>query len=364
VRGSWVVVASCAACSGQWVPMSDEGAPSARGGANTAWTGDEVLVWGGWMAEIEVGCAVGVSSLHDGARYDPATDTWRPMAEYPSDEITEFAETVWAGDRWFVVFPPGGWGSEDTSAPQMAVYDPASDTWETLDPPDELLDPAGDYNPIWTGTEVFLYAGGDNAAAYDPATGTWRAVTPYGGSSQGYLVTAWTGEEAVVWSTGNGAGRWGGAWNPATNTWRALADGGAQPDLGMSTAAWIDDELVVVGWNDGLQVWRYTPASDAWTHDRLALRGQHYLTSAAFDFVGAGFVVWGGLGRRQQALGTGSWYDLEQRVWTPLDGVGSPSPRAEPATVFTGEEWVVWGGGTGACIEGEAHADGARWLPP
>jgi acyl-CoA synthetase (AMP-forming)/AMP-acid ligase II len=50
-----------------WVPMTEVGAPSARLGAITVWTGSEMIVWGGFGR----GPGGGSDALADGARYRP-----------------------------------------------------------------------------------------------------------------------------------------------------------------------------------------------------------------------------------------------------------------------------------------------------
>ena len=50
-----------------WAPTTTENAPEARRGQNVAWTGSEMIVWGG-LGNLDV--------LNTGARYDPTTDSW------------------------------------------------------------------------------------------------------------------------------------------------------------------------------------------------------------------------------------------------------------------------------------------------
>ena len=65
-----------APASGLWRPVSSAGAPSARSGHSSVWTGAEMIIWGG----ASDSCGDGGSGLcSDGAAYDPATDRWRPL---------------------------------------------------------------------------------------------------------------------------------------------------------------------------------------------------------------------------------------------------------------------------------------------
>jgi hypothetical protein len=112
-----------------------------RSAAVTQWTGKEILIWGGedW-AQV----------FADGAAYDPATNTWRPLP----------------------------------AAPISARIGPAQQ-WTGKD----LL--------IWGGTPGTYNTFFADGAAYTPETGTWQRMTTW----TGRLVTSdvWTGKELVVW---------------------------------------------------------------------------------------------------------------------------------------------------------------------
>src|SRR5262249_46871401 len=103
-----------------WTQMSSNGALSPRTNALSVWTGQKVFFWGGdankdWL-----------DKLTDGALYDPQTDAWRAVAPIPTG--TEAAsvkhKAFWTGSEVILVptdFPPA-----DFSAALLA-YDPASD---------------------------------------------------------------------------------------------------------------------------------------------------------------------------------------------------------------------------------------------
>ena len=123
-----------AEATGRWQQAS--AAPLApRSDPFVAWTGDEVLVVGGNAGAICPPDADCVSPdprdfLADGAAWDPATDTWSPIAPAPTP--------VWSG--W-------GFGAVDSAVLGGTVvlhdrqqdvwlsYDVASDRWTTLEPP-------------------------------------------------------------------------------------------------------------------------------------------------------------------------------------------------------------------------------------
>jgi hypothetical protein len=199
-------------------PVSDEGAafnpatqtwralPSSpidgRSSAAAVWSGEEMLVWGGWNANVR----------GDGAAYRPATDEWRLLAESPLDPQIPTA-AVWTGNEMLV------WGG-----PEGAAYDPAEDAWRELALAPYALDRA---HAIWTGQEMIVYGMRLNepspnparGLAYDPASDVWREISPFELSPQASMVV-WTGLAMIAWDYELRAG----AYNPASDTWRPLPD--------------------------------------------------------------------------------------------------------------------------------------------
>ncbi|MDX9724696.1 MAG: hypothetical protein RBU37_28360, partial [Myxococcota bacterium] len=55
-----------------WLPISTIAAPEARQMHSAVWTGTEMIVWGG---EDEKNL-----EINTGGRYDPRTDTWKPLS--------------------------------------------------------------------------------------------------------------------------------------------------------------------------------------------------------------------------------------------------------------------------------------------
>src|SRR5437879_5053298 len=60
--------------SNTWSVTSRNGAPAPRWFHGAVWTGKEMLVWGGRANFFQA------NTYNDGARYDPDTDSWRPMS--------------------------------------------------------------------------------------------------------------------------------------------------------------------------------------------------------------------------------------------------------------------------------------------
>jgi hypothetical protein len=129
------------------------GAPSLPPGFTAVWSGSEVLVWGARFSG-----RIGTTFM---ARYDPANDLWTPMAtlDAPAPRLEHTA--VWTGAEMIV------WGG---STPTLTGalntggrYSPASDAWQAT----SLVDapsPRDTHTAVWTGTEMIVWGGFQNAA--------------------------------------------------------------------------------------------------------------------------------------------------------------------------------------------------------
>lgn len=205
------------ATSRTWAAMST-GQLSPRALAASAWTGSELLVWGGWQGTSGSEFAEGF--LDDGAAYDPASDTWRALPPPPIDGRAPLS--VWTGRELLV------WGTalrvEDRRR-DGAAYDPANDSWRSISQaPIELTDATA----VWTGEEMIVFGaalccGNDPesqtaiGAAYDPANDTWRRI-PDSTLSPQASTAAWNGDEIIAWDYLNESA----AYDPLTDSWRSL----------------------------------------------------------------------------------------------------------------------------------------------
>ena len=192
---------------------------SPRSATATAWTGSELLIWGGWDGTDE-GASPAV--LADGAAYDPAAASWRML---PATPIAGRAPlSVWTGSELIV------WGSgvRTVELPRDgAAYDPAQNTWRVIAPaPIEPSDATG----VWTGHEMIVFgaalSGGNDAAtpaavgtAYDPQSDTWRRIADSELSPQA-STAAWDGESMIAWDYLNSSA----SYDPGSDSWRSLPD--------------------------------------------------------------------------------------------------------------------------------------------
>jgi hypothetical protein len=91
---------------------------------------------------------------------------------------------------------------------------------------------------------------------------------------------------------------------------------------------------------------RYNPSTDKWTATSLVNAPSARDWSASL-WTGSKMLIWGG----QAYNGTyayhndGALYDPQNDAWTPTSSAGAPSTRAWFGYVWTGSEFIAWGGG-------------------
>ena len=352
-----------------------------RFAAVSAWTGKELLVWGGQNcagAECPSSRAFRVA---DGAAYDPAKNSWRRMAASPL-EARDGAAAAWTGTELVV------WGgrSRDSSVGDGAAYDPAKDRWRPI--AGSPLGVAGDSASVWTGRELLVWGGDDRAsgAAYDPAADTWRSMATAAIAGRSSPVAVWSGRELLVWGglTGDQELGDGAAYDPAADSWRKLAASPLSRRTGPA-ATWTGTELVIWGGSGGNAVYAdgaaYNPGTDRWRAlpaapvparaDALAVwSGREMILWGGFDTAGDsgndGGLAVGPVGRRLAPnlivpRGDGAAYDPTANTWRRLEQVALLG-RGQPVGAWDGKGMIVWGGLV--LVESPASAaDGARYTP-
>ena len=299
---------------------------SARAPAATAWTGTEMLVWGGVNGE---------EFFADGAAYDPARDRWRPLAASPLP-ARDGASSVWTGRELLV----WGGGDLDNGFLDGAAYDPGADRWRTIAV--GPLAPRSGGVAAWTGTEMVVWGGADlpagmdfrDGAAYEPATDRWRPIAASPLAGRDGAGTTWTGRELLVWG-GNTVGGTelfadGAAYEPAADRWRPLPDAPLTART-VPGAVWSGRELLLWG---GIGL----PGSDSGPLDRILERRTLLAPipdGAAYD------------------PATNRWRTLEP---VPLLGKGLP------IAAWDGERMLLWGGLV-VVSSPASSSEGVRYTP-
>jgi N-acetylneuraminic acid mutarotase len=316
--------------------------PGARSNHTAVWTGTEMILWGGTRGSVP---------LNSGGRYDPATDTWSPMANAPLSRVGHTA--VWTGTE-MIVWGGRGDGGDPTSGGR---YDPATDTWRLTSAygaPELRLS----HSAVWTGTEMIVWGGEgltffNSGGRYNPATDTWDPTSTTDAPEGRILHAAvWTGTEMIVWGgLGSGFPFSGGRYNPLTDTWIPTSTDNAPEGSYSPTAVWTGREMIVWGGLSGDNHGfvntggRYDPAADTWTPISTDDAPESRMGHTAV-WTGREMIVWGGIypsGR----LDSGGLYNPTMDTWSQTSMVNAPAARASHTAVWTGTQMIVWGGDDG-----------------
>jgi N-acetylneuraminic acid mutarotase len=348
--------------------------------ANTAvWTGKEMITFGGEGMGISFG---------DGARYNPATDTWHKLPTTGEPATRTGHTAVWTGQEMIIWGGFGGQWGNDFLHDNGARYNPESDSWK---PVSKIGAPEArfDHSAVWTGKEMLIWGGYTDSHAryngahteafvgsggrYDPATDSWRPITMRGAPSKRCWHTAvWTGTEMIVWGGGNSevALNDGARYNPLTDTWTPMRSKCPLSPRASHVAVWIGSteangcpggEMLVWGggsrddaqeyFTDGA---RYNPATDTWTPmSNLGAPRGRVITRAVWT--GSEMVFWGGVNDSASGdtrdlgryVGSGGRYNPATDTWHEISRSGAPAPRLVTGVVWTGTTLLLSGGYNG-----------------
>ena len=218
---------------------------------------------------------------------------------------------------------------------------------------------------VWTGTEAVSVGGDVNngvapgVTAYSPVTGQWRDVA--GDVPLLSPIVVWTGNEvlAVGWTATGRPRTVAAALSLDTGEWTILADAPAPDKLWSSDAwAWSGTELLVLSGNHGMETataQAFNPATGEWRMLTPAPLGPRY--SAASVWTGTEWLIWGGDDDATN-FADGVAYDPLTDTYRPL--AASPLSARVVRGVWTGTEMVLL---AGTSAGGNAESDGAAYNP-
>jgi N-acetylneuraminic acid mutarotase len=341
-----------------WLPTSTGGGPSGRFSHSSVWTGNAMIVWGGFSGLYE----------NTGSRYDPVTDLWNPVSTVNAPTGRARHTAIWTGNRMIV------WGG-DHGAPYEntgGVYDPSTDSWTAtslLNAPDARTL----HTAVWTGSRMLIFGGSASQVAkvggrYDPVTDTWTVMTAVGAPHRRYWHTAvWTGSRMIIWGgndlDSSGDTATGGRYDPVADTWSPVTMTGVPSARAQHSAIWTGAAMIVWGGGPGPAPpgtnsgGRYDPFTDTWLPTALSgAPAGRYRHSAVWT--GSRMVVWGGRQTTETPLDTGGVYDPAVDSWQPTSRAAAPAPRDLHTAIWTGNRMIVWGGQNSAY-----QASGGAYLP-
>lgn len=244
----------------RWLRMSSANAPSARSRHGAVWTGREMIIWGGSRTRRE-GAGYAVVFPEDFGAYDPGTDTWRGLAAAGGPVGRDDPHLAWTGSEllvWGGLRLEGGWSDlHNVYFSALFRYDPATSRWVQSVAAGA---PSGraDHAAVWTGTEWVIWGGyngrtygnrvllGDGAR-YVPSRDQWLPLATSGSpGARERSVAVWTGREVLLWC-GAQPPLVGACYIPAADAWGPLPTTGAPGSLEAGNAAWTGEDLLAVG---------------------------------------------------------------------------------------------------------------------
>src|SRR4051812_45550407 len=90
-----------------------------------------------------------------GGRYDPATDTWKPMSSIGAPPATTELTCTWTGSELFVF---GGMTDSGDYAGSLGLYDPVRDAWRPVQAAGAPK-PRFQHSAVFTGRDVIVWGG-------------------------------------------------------------------------------------------------------------------------------------------------------------------------------------------------------------
>jgi len=160
-----------------------------------------MIVWGGANG----------TTLNDGARYNPATNTWTPVSSvFPPSDRTNHT-TVWDGARMIVW---GGSGSSTGVLNSGGVYDPLPDRWAPT-PIDNAPAARSLHAAVWAKDRMIVWGGTNPAATAPFGNGARYTASDEENpdfSDDSFLRPEDTGEDSDKETSICGGGRRSGSW--------------------------------------------------------------------------------------------------------------------------------------------------------
>jgi hypothetical protein len=183
--------------SDTWRPISFTNEPSARSAHTAVWTGSEMIVWGGYSRlRMPFPVPQWITNYNaTGGRYLPATDIWMPISTTGAPAPRVWHVAAWTGREMIV------WGGTnyDGTLRDGGRYNPTTDTWQAL-PTNNLVCVAPADQAFWDGFHLLVLTDGWPRARYTPATDTWAAAgsLPSNCSPRSRYAAVWTGSQLLL----------------------------------------------------------------------------------------------------------------------------------------------------------------------
>jgi hypothetical protein len=334
-----------------------------RDPAASAWTGTEMIVWGGATTTGPT-----TSLMSDGAAYSPTTHRWTKLPPAPL-VAREDAVSAWADGR--LVIWGGDPGVDRGALRDGATYDPDTNTWQKMAPSPVNL--KGYVEGFAVGSRVIflafdspLHSTTVHTFAYQVGSNSWHRLPalhlPEGhpilrpvGLAVGNILLFWSEWDRFEWTDAahdsstdyTGVDSYAldttsGSWSPAH-----LEPGHR---MAVNTPLWTGRQLLIAGqtaWlgRAGAESGPFTTGEEInpRTHVRTQLPQTLYFPGGNYVWTGGALLALNSTlliqkPRQRQVIGAVMVWNPSSNAWTTLH-----AERAYGAVVWTGSELLVWG---------------------
>ncbi|SME97961.1 Kelch repeat-containing protein [Pseudobacteriovorax antillogorgiicola] len=364
----------------EWLSINTDDAPSPRQKHSAVWTGDTMVVFGGYDSSQN-------TSLGDGAVYQPSTDSWAALPELQGLKPRHFHSAHWTGESMIVW---GGYQRVDQTETWQYdgfIWNPETKAIETISKPSWwtpqsstwVFDPR--QQTVWTGDELWVWGGIDHngvplGGRYNPKTRQWSDLNqghPAAPSKIAGHSMVWTGEKLIVWGGYEGVSgstrtisQSGAIFDPSTQTWQGMNDSNAPSARAGHQAFWNGSKMIVFS-GGGVSSQRelkgtgglYNPNTDTWSSLATEMVIERVGHSAVWN--GHELLVYGGRSNRLRTyFGEVYNFDPASGRWSGVNSQFTPVSRWYHTAIWTGSSLIIWGGNQGI---GSDLADGGIYYP-
>lgn len=305
-----------------------------RDSSVTAWVDSTFVVIGG--DQTSTVCQPSTDCTHlgrhtgDGARYDPVTDSWTPIAEAPVAVLTGAsamtnARTAVLGHTIYISTQSNVAGGDPEV---LLAYDVDADRWQELPSPSSTPTML-----LLADTDGLLAFSADTSSAgaferYDLGSGSWTAH-PIAGLRWSIAGAAVVGDALVVsgFEDGDMEKLWVATVDRATNRASILTSPTIDTQRPLPAVVQTDAGSLALWGRAGKTAWLLNPVTEEWSSvDRPSEPGTFSVTQGGIE---SGWIVT-----------TAGMVSLHGHLYDPSVGLWSPAPRMPTV----GEDPVVIGG--------------------
>jgi len=341
--------------SDTWFAISgDIGAPESRARHSAVWTGTEMIVWGGYHTNTK-------DPLNTGGIYNVNNQKWRPMStdKAPIARYSPFA--LWTGDYMLIW---GGFGF-DGNLYDGGLYDPVGNTWifkrEMLSPLKHHIT-ASNHCILKDNKDcaevIFIIKNSDEIIkityAVDSDTWVFDNIKPPPfpinvKNQRSYPINS----NQFWYSYQPGITIYSYIYNIDENTWKNKGsfdvddyfEIGYTFIYGDNIFVWAftslgNDNFKNIGYNYNISTPTYSKMPE-W-NKKLQIKYKDY--SSEFILVGNKIVIWGGEGLNQTYYNDGVVFYIEKNQWASTSMRSSLEGRTCHSAVVAGSSLIIWGG--------------------